>query len=1088
MDEQDTSTAFLDECGNKDDDKWIWEGFVGEGDVGFPKLKTIDVAQLLQTKSVYVSGGVDKSGSPLIIFPPNNVFEHINDTDIEKIFHYLVQRFRPDERKKGFTAIVDRRSEKWASVKLVLSRLQILFTATIQNVYVIKPQGFFQKYSESSFKSSLAHSFEVKILDDVSSLYEHVDKNQLTPCLGGTLNYDHQEWVQHRTAIDRFGETCRSIASRLVTLKQIFDKTDLSVSDSQETEHVLDVHGQMWFDVRDDINNAQMIGNTQLKCMKGADSPDKQTFSLLPISETSVQDLQALVEKISRVRDKFEKVWENHQSCVLQSLQFTFFKREFLDVKNLLMDTHDNLSNMKELGDSASSAAKLKKDTDNFKEETKDAVSKLTELCERGEEMIKNNHHYSQSIREKCTELEDLNKDLNKKLEQRKQNLDKSIEVHESLHQVGTWCNAGVDILASQPLDRFQSTEGAEKALKEIDEFLKKPQGVNLGKLNRMEKTAKELGDEVLLEQVRMALKRISEVTEMMSNREASFKKMVTKRPVQQVAPVPPPSVQTSPQLKLPLQPKKKEGTSPLLHLKKDNKSPKLASPTNQRRPISIVITPDSGSPNLSALTQTEERPRSSSLNSPRTSNNIDVEDDEAVLKKRVQVMNELVETERVYVNDLQCVVEGYMKEYQDGSPNLPRELRGKKGIIFGNIKEIYVFHRDIFLRELEICLDQPLLVGQVFMAKENEFQMYASYCKNKPSSEALRKECADVPFFQECQQKLGHQLPLHSYLLKPIQRITKYQLILKQLIKYSQNSQESLTSLENALQGMMKVLKNLNDVMHSTYIRGFLGSLSDQGKLLMQDSFVVWQSNRKHVINVNIAHFKGKPRQIFLYEKMVVFTKRDDEAAKDTVYYQCKISLKLIDIGLTETVKEDPLKFGLWLQNKSEFYTLQAPSEDVKKCWVQEIRRLLQSQFSKVKESRSHSTSAIPTDSQQPITQIVSPGFTNNNTEQYEVLENNYEENDDYDDDDDEWSDDSEWSNEDEQPNNDEKEPEVIYTAIADYTTYEESELGFTQGDLLQVLKVGDGGWWYARSQRTSQEGWVPGSYMEIREDVNSK
>ena len=89
--------------------------------------------------------------------------------------------------------------------------------------------------------------------------------------------------------------------------------------------------------------------------------------------------------------------------------------------------------------------------------------------------------------------------------------------------QVTKWCNAGVDILASQPLDRFQSVEGAEKALKEIDEFLKKPQGVNLGKLNRMEKTTKELGDDELLEQVRTALKRISEVTDMMSNREARF-------------------------------------------------------------------------------------------------------------------------------------------------------------------------------------------------------------------------------------------------------------------------------------------------------------------------------------------------------------------------------------------------------------------------------------------------------------------------------------------------------------------------------------------------------------------------------------
>ena len=34
--------------------------FYAAGDVGFPKLKTIDVAQLLQTKSVYVSGMTQK--------------------------------------------------------------------------------------------------------------------------------------------------------------------------------------------------------------------------------------------------------------------------------------------------------------------------------------------------------------------------------------------------------------------------------------------------------------------------------------------------------------------------------------------------------------------------------------------------------------------------------------------------------------------------------------------------------------------------------------------------------------------------------------------------------------------------------------------------------------------------------------------------------------------------------------------------------------------------------------------------------------------------------------------------------------------
>jgi hypothetical protein len=71
----------------------------------------------------------------------------------------------------------------------------------------------------------------------------------------------------------------------------------------------------------------------------------------------------------------------------------------------------------------------------------------------------------------------------------------------------------------------------------------------------------------------------------------------------------------------------------------------------------------------------------------------------------------------------------------------------------------------------------------------------------------------------------------------------------------------------------------------------------------------------------------------------------------------------------------------------------------------------------------------------------------------------------------------------------NDEEEPEVIYTAIADYTSLETTELSFVHGDILQVLRVGDGGWWFARAQRTSQEGWVPGSYLEeVNQDVNSE
>lgn len=41
---------------------------------------------------------------------------------------------------------------------------------------------------------------------------------------------------------------------------------------------------------------------------------------------------------------------------------------------------------------------------------------------------------------------------------------------------------------------------------------------------------------------------------------------------------------------------------------------------------------------------------------------------------------------------------------------------------------------------------------------------------------------CVSRSLLQECQKKLEHKLGLDSYLLKPVQRLTKYQLLLKVL------------------------------------------------------------------------------------------------------------------------------------------------------------------------------------------------------------------------------------------------------------------------------------------------------------------
>lgn len=87
-------------------------------------------------------------------------------------------------------------------------------------------------------------------------------------------------------------------------------------------------------------------------------------------------------------------------------------------------------------------------------------------------------------------------------------------------YQVNKWCKTGGDLLALQPIDRFQSSEGAEKALEEIDNFLKSPQGMNMVKVRKMTPMSTALGNKTLISKVKDSLKRISEVNDMMAKRE----------------------------------------------------------------------------------------------------------------------------------------------------------------------------------------------------------------------------------------------------------------------------------------------------------------------------------------------------------------------------------------------------------------------------------------------------------------------------------------------------------------------------------------------------------------------------------------
>uniref|UniRef100_A0A8C4YEE1 DH domain-containing protein n=1 Tax=Gopherus evgoodei TaxID=1825980 RepID=A0A8C4YEE1_9SAUR len=168
------------------------------------------------------------------------------------------------------------------------------------------------------------------------------------------------------------------------------------------------------------------------------------------------------------------------------------------------------------------------------------------------------------------------------------------------------------------------------------------------------------------------------------------------------------------------------------------------------------------------------------------------------------RVVLELVESERTYVQDLRSIV-----EVRPPAAKLPL----KTGLHFGGS----LFLPSELLQDLDSCDSNPVAVARCFVDRSQDFDIYTQYCNNYPSSVAVLTECMrnkhQAKFFRERQEQIGHALPLGSYLLKPVQRILKYHLLLQEIAKHFDLEEAGYEVVEEAIDTMTCVAWYINDM-----------------------------------------------------------------------------------------------------------------------------------------------------------------------------------------------------------------------------------------------------------------------------------
>ncbi|XP_045149921.1 spermatogenesis-associated protein 13, partial [Echinops telfairi] len=259
----------------------------------------------------------------------------------------------------------------------------------------------------------------------------------------------------------------------------------------------------------------------------------------------------------------------------------------------------------------------------------------------------------------------------------------------------------------------------------------------------------------------------------------------------------------------------------------------------------------------------------------------------------RTNVIQEIMNTERVYIKHLQDICEGYIRQCRKHTGMF---TAAQLATIFGNIEEIYKFQRK-FLKDLErqYNKEEPHLseIGSCFLHHQEGFAIYSEYCNNHPGAclelANLMKQGKYRHFFEACrllQQMID--IAIDGFLLTPVQKICKYPLQLAELLKYTTPQHSDYNNIKAAYEAMKHVACLINERKRK------LESIDKIAR--WQVSIVGWEgldildrsSELIHSGELTKITQQGKSQQrtFFLFDHQLVSC-RKDLLRRDVLYYK---------------------------------------------------------------------------------------------------------------------------------------------------------------------------------------------------------
>nr|XP_033773676.1 FYVE, RhoGEF and PH domain-containing protein 2 isoform X1 [Geotrypetes seraphini] len=311
------------------------------------------------------------------------------------------------------------------------------------------------------------------------------------------------------------------------------------------------------------------------------------------------------------------------------------------------------------------------------------------------------------------------------------------------------------------------------------------------------------------------------------------------------------------------------------------------------------------------------------------------------------KIATELLETEKAYVKRLHLLDQVFCTELLAEARSMRSFPEDVIKLIFSNISSIYQFHCQFFLPELQRRMDDWThnpRIGDVIQKLAPFLKMYGEYIKNFDKAMGLiatwTEKCQP---FQDIimdiqKREVSANLSLQHHMLEPVQRIPRYELLLKDYVKKLPPESPDRADAEKALDMIFSAAKHSNAAIAQMERVHKLWEVYDRLGIA-EDDFVDPSNEllkEGPIQKISFRYNTTKERYLFLFNNMLLYCV--PKVIQVGSEFQVRMKIEVDGMKVKE-LKDTEFPHTFLISGKQRTLELQARSSEEAESWIKACR-----------------------------------------------------------------------------------------------------------------------------------------------------